>query len=334
LCLAIAIALIPGIATADSPQPETGNSAAAPTLRPTWNPGPAWADVLVLGDYRIQRDVIAGECRLLDGSNVSQAAGTFDQCHARLNEIARDRGLAPPSGKAVVVLHGLLRSREMMRPLCRYIQQNSDYLLINVDYPSTRADLGEHARNLGSVITHLQGVEELNFVAYSMGNLVVRHYLADQQAAGGKADPRLNRFVMIAPPNQRSELAEFWGGSQFLKTALGASFAQLAGGLSNLTGHLATPACEFGIIAGGRGDGKGWNPLLPDDDDFTVSVASTRLPGASDFLLLPVTHARIPFDARTLQSTLRFLQQGYFVSADQRHPLPEQDLDNSPPASR
>jgi pimeloyl-ACP methyl ester carboxylesterase len=324
LPITFAAVLVSTTAFADAPQSVSGKNVSGSFTQATWNPGPAWADVLVFSDYRIQRDVISGECRLIDGRGATQAGGAFEKCRARLDQIAHESDLAPPSGKAVIVLHGLARSRDMMRPLCRHIQRNSDYLVINLDYPSTRADLGEHARNLADVIAHLEGVEEINFVAYSLGNLVVRHYLADQQASGRGADARIKRFVMIAPPNQGSELAEYSVGSQLFKIVLGDSFVQLARGLSKMANRLAIPPCEFGIIAGGRGDGKGWNPLLPADDDFTVSVASTRLPGADDFLLLPVTHTRIVFDARTQACTLRFLREGHFVSADQRHPLPDQ----------
>lgn len=334
LPIAFAAVLASQVAFADAPQPATSKSGPSGVTQPTWNPGPAWADVLVRADYRIQRDVITGKCRLLDGRNDPQASGTFDECRLRLDQISREIKLAPANGKAVIVLHGLARSREMMRPMCRYVQQNSDYHVINVDYPSTRADLAEHARNLASVVDHLDGVAELNFVAHSLGNLVVRHYLADQQSTGRGPDPRIKRFVMIAPPNQGSELAEFCVGSQLFKTVLGESFVQLANGLSKLTDHLATPQCEFGIIAGGRGDGKGWNPLLPADDDFTVSVASTRLPGADDFLLLPLTHTRIVFDAQTQKCALRFLQEGHFTSADQRHPLPDEQPANAPSGRR
>jgi hypothetical protein len=88
-------------------------------------------------------------------------------------------------------------------------------------------------------------------------------------------------------------------------------------------GTLGTPSFEFGIIAGGRGNENGYNPWLPGDDDGIVSVESTRLAGAADFLLLPLNHAELRSDDKVLECTLRFLQHGYFVSPEKRQPIRE-----------
>jgi hypothetical protein len=85
--------------------------------------------------------------------------------------------------------------------------------------------------------------------------------------------------------------------------------------------NLATPPCEFGIVAGGRGNQKGFNPLLPGDDDGVVTVASTRLAGARDFILVPVLHSLLPTNRKVMQCTLSFLQNGYFVSEEKREEI-------------
>ena len=52
--------------------------------------------------------------------------------------------------------------------------------------------------------------------------------------------------------------------------------------------------------------------MLPGDDDGLITVASTRLPGASDFLLVPTLHVLLPLDAKVMKYTLSFLQHGQF----------------------
>jgi hypothetical protein len=138
----------------------------------------------------------------------------------------------------------------------------------------------------------------------------------------GAVDPRLGRIVMFAPPNQGAELAEKLGRNQVFRMVFGSAGVQLARQWPELEKRLAIPACEFGIIAGGRGDERGWNPLLTGDDDGVVSVSTTRLPGAADFLVLPVSHTFLMQNAQVLECTLRFLEQGCFISPDQRHPIP------------
>ena len=86
---------------------------------------------------------------------------------------------------------------------------------------------------------------------------------------------------------------------------------------------LTTPAFEFGIVAGGRSTADGWHAHIPGDDDGTISVATTRLAGARDFLLVPVLHTFVVNDRHTLECTLRFLQHGYFVAENKRQPIKE-----------
>src|SRR5690606_27403440 len=169
---------------------------------------------------------------------------------------------------------------------------------------------------LARVIEQLPEVEEINFVAHSLGNLVVRRYLADLAAAGGDPDARIKRIVMLAPPNLRAEMAEILVPLDISGQVAGRAGAQLARELKEFSPKLGRPACEFGILAGGRSDGKGYNPLLPGDDDLVVTVASTRLPGAADFRVLPVIHTTMMNDPQVRKFTLNFLQDGCFETAE------------------
>jgi hypothetical protein len=100
--------------------------------------------------------------------------------------------------------------------------------------------------------------------------------------------------------------------------------SQLGHGWADLATHLATPACEFGIIAGGLGNARGYNPLLGEDNDMVISVKGTRLAGAADFAVVPAIHTFIKDDPKVQEYTLRFLEQGYFIARDKRQPiLPE-----------
>ena len=174
---------------------------------------------------------------------------------------------------------------------------------------------------------NLDGIEEINFVAHSLGNLVIRHYLADQTDAQTcrRPDPRIKRIVMLGPPNNGTKLGQTFGRNRLFELLGGASARQLARGWQELDGKLATPQCQFGIIAGGRGDERGRNPILEGDDDFVVRVEETRLAGARDFLLLPVMHATMIHDRTVHGHALRFLRHGYFRSDAERQPIVEAD---------
>jgi hypothetical protein len=299
-----------------------------PLPMPTLGGKQFWADELFFHDWRIQRNVSNEQYRLLDGKDFRYASGTFEQCRAALEAIKQRKKLPPMSGKAVVVLHGLIRSRASMDSLCRYLHEKGGYTIFNVEYPSTQADIAEHARCLRKILENLTGIEEINFIGHSMGNIVIRHCLGDfarqdpmkqppnEAAADRRALRHFHRFVMLAPPNQGAELAVTFADNVLFKSFAGDAGQQLGRDWPELEKRLATPDFEFGIIAGGKANGKGYNPLLPGDNDGTITVASTRLPGARDSVVVPVLHSFIMDNAKAKELTLRFLQTGRFTDAD------------------
>ena len=343
----------------EGPEPNAGKTAGtagpANVVMPTFGGMQFWSDVQFFHQWHIQRNVFTGHYRLLDEKDRRHAWGTLDQCRVKLDQIKAVQALPPMTGKAVIVLHGLIRTRNSMNALCSYLRDEGRYTVINVNYPSTRAEVGEHARDLASIVEHLEGIDEINIVTHSLGSLIIRHFLADQRPAplqarraseciapdalacasglysdqpaadGTRSVPatlaRLNRIVMLAPPNQGAELAEKLGRNQVFKAVFGPTGAQMARDWPELEKKLAIPSCEFGIIAGGRGDNHGWNPLLSGDDDMVVSVETTKLPGAADFAVLPLQHTFMMNDATLQQYVRTFLQHGYFVSKEKRQAI-------------
>ncbi|MEN6450354.1 MAG: alpha/beta hydrolase [Thermoguttaceae bacterium] len=305
----------------------------SPVPLPTMGGKQFWADELFFHQWRIQRNTITGHCRLLDERDFRHAWGTYDECRAALDRIKRERKLPAMSGKAVVVLHGLMRSRSSMDSLCQYLRDQGNYQVFNVEYPSTQYETAEHAKALRHVIDHLDGIQEINFVGHSMGNIVIRHYLGDISktdpmkqppdvvAADRRAKARFGRFVMLGPPNQGSLLADTFANNLLFKGFTGDAGQELGRQWPELEKQLATPDFSFGIIAGGKGDNRGFNPMLHGDNDGVVDVEAAKLPGATDFTVVPVLHSFLMFNRQVQRRTLCFLQHGYFVSPEDRHPL-------------
>jgi hypothetical protein len=63
---------------------------------------------------------------------------------------------------------------------------------------------------------------------------------------------------------------------------------------------------------------------LPGDDDGVVTVASTRLSGANDSIVVPALHAMLPRQSKVHQYTLRFLQHRCFVAPEKRKPVKDE----------
>jgi hypothetical protein len=133
---------------------------------------------------------------------------------------------------------------------------------------------------------------------------VVRELLSRNSA--WRSDLALGRVVMLAPPNQGSELAAslvqlppyHWiGGPSAGEIAAGPPFASLPAGV------------EVAVIAGGTG-GWGFNPLLRGDDDGVVTLVETELPEATDRLTVPALHTVIAAAPEAIAATLMFLDSG------------------------
>ncbi len=295
---------------------------------PTFGGWQLWGDELVFHGWRIQRHVKTGHYRLLDELNLRHAWGTFEQCRVKLEEIKSAKQLAPMQGRVVLLMHGMLRTRSSMHKLAKTLDDTHLYEAVPVSYPSTREGVGYNARALASILKGLgPEVTEIDMVGHSLGNLVIRHYYGDalHQTGGPGPDPRIRRIVMLGPPNHPPQRAKLWADHSTFRGlyyfALPGTGHQLAEGFVDLEAKLATPTCEFGILAGGKGDGKGWHPTLPGDDDTTVTVEETRLAGAWDFAVLPVMHTFLMTDPKTIECTLRFLENGYFFGEALRQPI-------------
>ncbi len=280
-----------------------------------------WSDLIHLHGYRLQKNVVTNHHRLLDPKDVRLAWGGRAGCQEKLDKITLEKELKPMTGRVLIVLHGLTRTRGAMKPIGKFIQDGSDITVINVSYASTRTSIDEHAEGLASVIEHLPEVTEINFLGHSMGSIVVRYYIGKYKPEG---DERFGRMVMLAPPNNGSRLAQRLQDNFLFKTFWGVSGQDLSRNWDEIEKTLATPEFEFGVIAGGQPEQSALdNPLLSGKNDLVVSVEETRLIGAHDFMQQRLLHSTMMKQKEVWQAALSFLENGYFSSAAERSPIDE-----------
>src|SRR5688572_25436244 len=180
------IGIVPFAAVSSSAEPPERAAPAssdkpAPNLdAATYGGKQFWTDELVFHEWRIQRNAVTGHYRLLDDRDVRRAWGKFDDCVQVLDRSKQEKQLPNLKPRVIILLHGLVRSRESMDELWKYLSPQDEFTVLNVSYASTRGKLSEHASALAKVVEHLDAVQEVNFVGHSLGNLVVRHYLGDR----------------------------------------------------------------------------------------------------------------------------------------------------------
>lgn len=216
----------------------------------------------------------------------------------------------------IFLLHGIGKGRTDMLAMQSMLRR-AGFEVVNWRYPSTQNSLDELAELLNQQVLHYAQFR-VSFVTHSMGGIVVRTYLNKYKPAN------VGRLVMIAPPNQGAYLADLLGDWLPYKLILGPAGQELRQGQNGSCACAGTPTCDFGIIAGGTGKSRGMNPLIPGDDDGTVSVESTKLKGASDFVVLPYAHPVIQMMPRTGRNVTAFLKTGKFLehTSESEEPSP------------
>lgn len=281
-----------------------------------------WGDVQFYRGWRIQQNILTGHYRLLDPKDRRHASGTQEVCTKKLAEVREQRKLPAMSGRAVILIHGIGRSSRSFAGMAKALADEG-YTVVAFDYPSTRLPIQKSADYLHSVVQSLEGIDSIDLVCHSMGGLLLRAYLSQH------AESRFHRAVMLGVPNNGAELADTFKGNPLFRAVLGPAGQQLVTDRSSLIGQLPAPEFDFGVLAGGRAQEKGYNPLLPGDNDGTVTVASTRLAGAADFLVVPVIHSFLMSDERCVKAVCQFLELGRFNTDRLPEPIPQsEDAEN------
>ena len=269
-----------------------------------------WADVFVYGGWRIQQNVYTEHYRLLDPDDIRRAWGTYEACRVAFEELRREEKVSLKSRHLVILVHGIIRSKDSMRRLIGALEV-AGYAPESVNYPSTRRSLDEHAEQLERIIDAAPDVDSVSFVTHSMGALVVRATLARESEWRKRI--KLHRVVMLAPPNKGATLADLlkdFVPYQLLAGPSGQSLTRQG------AAKLPVPPCSFGIIAGGRGSQDGFNFLIPGDDDLVVGVNEAKLAGADDFVVVRVAHSFIMNEPEVIRATVSFLKTGKFSITD------------------
>jgi pimeloyl-ACP methyl ester carboxylesterase len=283
---------------------------------PTLGGKQIWADVFLYAGYRIQQNVLTRHYRLLAPTDARLAVGSWDHCHKTFTRLRETQDVQPTSDHLVLLLHGIFRSKDSFGPMTRALRADG-YEAHPINYPSTRQSLEDHADQVEALLNRAEGVSTLSLVTHSMGGIVSRVLLARKRSPWRRRI-KVNRLVMIATPNQGSEIALRLDNVPAFGAVAGPSLQQLH---PKRASELPLPDVKFGIVAGARGDERGFNPLLTGDDDMTVTVESTKLAGAEDFYLATgAVHTFVMIRPDVVDATLRYLRTGRFTA-------PEDELD-------
>ncbi len=210
----------------------------------------------------------------------------------------------------VILLHGLARSAGSMHSMADHLQDHG-FKVCNIDYPSRHHRIEKLAEDyVVPAIRDCFPTGSINFVTHSLGGIIVRQLAAEY----GQID--IDRVVMLAPPNQGSEVVDKLGNFGLFNWINGPAGQQLGTASKALPNQLGPADFELGIVAGNRSINLILSTLIPGSDDGKVAVKRTKLDGMQDFLLVEQTHPFIMGSDEVQSQTLYFLQNGRFNATD------------------
>lgn len=214
--------------------------------------------------------------------------------------------ISPPSPEYVILLHGLARSAYSMRKLAKALER-AGYITINMDYPSTKYRVEKLAAEvIPKALARCPKEARINFVTHSLGGILVRHFLSQNQINN------LGRVVMLGPPNQGSNLVDRLGNFPGFALFNGPAGLQLGTTKQSVPNSLGPVDFELGVIAGTKSFNPVYSLMIPKPNDGKVSIESSKVAGMTDHIALPTTHSFMMTNEAVITQVIYFLAHGLF----------------------
>lgn len=210
----------------------------------------------------------------------------------------------------VVLIHGLGRSRCIMSLVGLWLKF-CGYRVKSIGYPSRCVSIAEAVQqNLNPALERLEiaAGSQVHFVTHSLGGIVFRAWAAQRDPAFP-----LGRAVLLAPPNQGSQIIDELRQQAWVRWWLGPVTAELGTDAASTPNTLGPLPPETGVIMGNKDTLPVFRHLIGPESDGIVAIASAHAEGEGDFMLLPANHATIIFLPVVFRAVQRFLKTGSFA---------------------
>ena len=205
---------------------------------------------------------------------------------------------------AVVYVHGLWMSGGESLFLRRRLTNDFGFEVHAFRYAAASSTMPQIIDDLQTLVRDLKPWR-LHFVGHSLGGLVIYRFFErfPRQPPG--------RVVFLGTPSVASRAAVQASHIQLIANLMGKPVAEELLQPQDRRWTLADR--QLGIIAGTQALGIGQIlAQFEEDCDGTIAVSETRMPGATEHISLPVSHAGMLVSPRVARQTGAFLQHGRF----------------------
>lgn len=209
--------------------------------------------------------------------------------------------------RRIVCLHGLWIPGAGMMFIKDRLERHSGYEVDLFSYAPVTETLNDVASKLGDFVA--AGTEPAHLVGHSLGGVVALRMLALGMPV------EVDRVVCLGSPLCGSRAAFQLNQLDWGNVILGPVVAE--GVLEDAAHSWASGVAdthEIGIIAGDVPVGFGrFVAGFDEPNDGTVAVSETRMRGAKDHLVMPVSHVGMLISRDVVDQTAAFLKRGEFL---------------------
>jgi len=208
----------------------------------------------------------------------------------------------------VVCLHGIWMVGAGMMYVKHRLETDNGYQADLFSYAPVTETLNDVANKLAEFIAET-GDGPTHLVGHSLGGVVALRMLAV------RPDIRIDRVVCLGSPLCGSRAAFHLSQLDWGNLILGKTITE---GVIDDAAHRwargVADSHEIGIIAGDVPIGFGRLIAgFEEENDGTVAVSETRMPGAKDHVVMPVSHKGMLISRDVADQTAAFLQRGEFL---------------------
>ena len=216
-----------------------------------------------------------------------------------------------PGIDTVICLHGFWSHGTGMYLIKRRLEKEYGLRALLFSYPSVRGTLDSNALALARFAAE-ESRAGAHIIGHSLGGVVALRMLANHP------DAPPGRVVCLGSPLRGSRAANFLRRQDWAEPLVGHSLPK--GVIDDPASTWASSVCaarDVGVIAGNASIGFAqFVADLDGENDGTVAVSETRLQGARDHLVMPVSHNGMLLSSRVVDQAAAFLKRGEFLRDD------------------
>jgi pimeloyl-ACP methyl ester carboxylesterase len=209
--------------------------------------------------------------------------------------------------ESVVLVHGLWMNGVELSVLGQHLRRDYGFAVRTFSYPTLHGDAAEICGELAKFGASVAGAGRVHFVGHSLGGVLVHRTLSEcGREFNGNA-------VVLGSPLNGSKAASGAARWPMLRPLLG---PHVLNELAVAKPRHWTGANALGSIAGTLRMGTGqFFAHFDEDNDGTVAVSETVIPGLADHLAMPHSHIGMLFAQDVAAQVAHFLRHGRFIPA-------------------